>query len=214
MQNSIDNASRIRQIFARFAAHNPSPAIELRYCNHFTLLVAIVLSAQTTDKAVNKITDKLFAVADSPESMVALGIDSLRDHIRSIGLFNNKASNIIALSYVLLEKYGGAVPSKFEELITLPGVGRKSANVFLNTALGAPVIAVDRHVFRVSHRLGLSTGKTVLHVERDLLRLTPEPCLHSAHHWLVLHGRYVCLALKPKCCECFLSDICPQKLSS
>ncbi|MCU7611403.1 endonuclease III [Anaplasma capra] len=198
----------VDSLFGRFSASNPHPRIELRYRNEFTLLVAIVLSARATDVSVNKITDKLFDVADSPEKMLVLGEDGLKSHISSIGLYNSKAKNIIKLSEVLVKEHGGAIPREFSTLTDLPGVGRKSANVFLNSALGIPAIAVDTHVFRVSNRIGLVHEESVLGVEGALNEVVPERWKLYAHHWLVLHGRYVCKARAPLCHKCIVSDLC------
>jgi endonuclease-3 len=198
----------IRKMFARFAAANPEPRGELDYVNPYTLLVAVVLSAQATDTGVNKATKILFAEADTPQKMLALGEDAVRDRIKSIGLFRNKAKNVIALSWRLIEEFGGEVPMDRGLLETLPGVGRKTANVVLNNALGAPTIAVDTHVFRVSNRTGLAPGKTPLEVELELERVVPAEYKRHAHHWLILHGRYVCLARKPNCPGCLIRDIC------
>jgi endonuclease III len=174
-------------------------------------VVAVALSAQATDVSVNKATQKLFAVADTPEKMLALGEEGLKPFISSIGLFNTKAKNVIALSRIVLEQYGGEVPLEREKLQALPGVGRKTASVVLNELRIEPAIAVDTHVFRVSHRLGLSTGKTPDHVEADLMRITPESYLTRAHHWLILHGRYICIARRPKCEICPVADLCPSR---
>jgi endonuclease-3 len=198
----------IEEMFARFAAANPEPRGELDYVNPFTLLVAVVLSAQATDAGVNRATRILFAEADTPEKMLALGEDAVRERIKTIGLFRNKAKNVIGLSRMLLDAFGGAVPMEREALEALPGVGRKTANVVLNTALGAPTIAVDTHVFRVSNRTGLAPGKTPLEVELELERVIPAEYKRHAHHWLILHGRYVCLARKPLCPGCLVRDLC------
>jgi endonuclease-3 len=202
---------RIGEIFARFEASSPSPHTELEYASAFTLLVSVVLSAQATDKSVNKATEKLFAVADTPQKMLALGEAGLMPYIASIGLFRMKAKNVVALSRILVEKYGGEVPLNREALQALPGVGRKTASVVLNELGVEPAIAVDTHVFRVAHRLGLTKGKTPEEVEHDLMRVVPEEHRSRAHHWLILHGRYVCLARKPKCAECVVGDLCPSR---
>jgi endonuclease III len=199
---------RVEQIFARFAAANPEPKGELEYVNPFTLLVAVVLSAQATDTGVNKATRGLFKVAGTPEKMVALGEEALQECIKTIGLYRNKAKNVIALSQMLLAEHGGEVPRAREALEALPGVGRKTANVVLNVAFGEPTLAVDTHVFRVAHRLGLAAGKTPLEVEQGLLQVIPQTYLHHAHHWLILHGRYVCQARAPKCGKCIVNDLC------
>lgn len=203
--SSKDN---IDAIFGEFEKQNSNPLIELQYFNHFTLLVAIVLSAQSTDAGVNKATKSLFALHKTPESFLALGLDGLKCYISSIGLYNNKAKNIIALSQKVLQEHEGLVPCDFESLIKLPGVGRKTANVFLNTAFGAHRIGVDTHVFRVARRIGLSKGENELQVEKDLIELIPSKWLNRASHWLVLHGRYVCKAKKPLCHSCNISRYC------
>lgn len=196
------------EIFARFQAAFPAPRTELEYVNPFTLLVAVVLSAQATDVGVNKATRVLFSRADTPEKMLALGEDAVREAIKTIGLFRNKAKNVIALSRALIEQHGGEVPAIREALENLPGVGRKTANVVLNVAFGQPTIAVDTHIFRVSNRTGLAPGKTPLEVEQGLERITPPEYLLNIHHWLILHGRYVCKARKPECWRCHISDLC------
>jgi endonuclease-3 len=200
--------AEIAEIFARFGKASPEPMGELDFTTTFTLLVAVVLSAQTTDKAVNLVTKQLFAVADSPERMVALGEEKLMEYTRPLGFFRAKARNVIALSRALIERHGGEVPQSREALEALPGVGRKSANVILNTAFGEPVIAVDTHVFRVGNRTGLAPGSTPEEVETTLNRVVPEPYRRNAHHWLILHGRYVCKARVPECPRCLISDIC------
>jgi endonuclease-3 len=198
----------VEAIFARFAAANPEPKGELEYINPFTLLVAVVLSAQATDAGVNKATRGLFKVADTPRRMAALGEEALQERIKTIGLYRNKAKNVIALSRILSAKYGGEVPRDREALEALPGVGRKTANVVLNVAFGEPTLAVDTHVFRVAHRLGLAAGKTPNEVEQGLMQVIPQKYLRHAHHWLILHGRYVCQARSPKCEACIVSDLC------
>jgi endonuclease-3 len=203
--------SEIEEMFARLSAANPDPKGELHYVNPFTLVVAVVLSAQATDKGVNKATPALFALADTPQKMLALGEDRVRDLVKTIGLYRGKAKNIILLSKRLIDDYGGEVPREREALETLPGVGRKTANVVLNMAFGEPTIAVDTHVFRVSNRTGLATGKNPLAVELGLIKRVPEKYLPHAHHWLILHGRYVCLARKPLCPNCLIRDICHFK---
>ncbi|GJL97254.1 MAG: endonuclease III [Hyphobacterium sp.] len=195
-------------LFARLAEVRPDPRTELDYTNPFTLVVAVALSAQATDIGVNKATKKLFAIADTPEKMVALGEDSIRDHIKTIGLFRNKAKNVFALSKMILEEFSGEVPQTREELERLPGVGRKTANVVMNEAFGEPTIAVDTHIFRVSNRTGLAPGKNPLEVELKLERITPANYLKGAHHWLILHGRYTCKARKPDCPNCAIADLC------
>jgi endonuclease-3 len=198
----------VEEIFRRFHAANPEPQGELHYVNPYTLLVAVVLSAQATDEGVNRAVRPLFAVADTPEKMVALGEDTVRDMIKTIGLFRGKAKNVIALSQQLIDRHGGQVPDDREALEALPGVGRKTANVVLNTAFGHPTIAVDTHLFRLGNRTGLAPGKTPLEVENRLLKAVPSPYGRHAHHWLILHGRYVCKARKPECWRCLISDIC------
>ena len=201
----------IEEFFKRLAAANPAPRSELRFINPYTLLIAVVLSAQATDAGVNKATGPLFAVADSPEKMVALGEERLRAHIRTIGLFNTKARNVIALSEILIREHGGQVPHDRAALERLPGVGRKTANVVLNIAFGEPTIAVDTHIFRVGNRTGLAPGKTPLEVEKKLEKCVPEKYRQHAHHWLILHGRYVCKARKPDCPSCVVNDLCAYK---
>lgn len=199
--------------FTRWQKANPHPKGELESVNHFTLLVAVVLSAQATDAGVNKATRALFAVADTPEKMAALGEEKLRDYIKTIGLYKGKAKNVIALSKMLIEKHNSQVPKTREELQELPGTGRKTANVVLNIAFGEPTLAVDTHVFRVSNRTGLAPGKNPLEVELELDRVIPARFKTHAHHWLILHGRYTCLARNPKCAACLIRDLChwPEK---
>ena len=198
----------VEAIFGAFAAANPEPKGELDYVNAFTLLVAVVLSAQATDAGVNKATPALFAAADTAEKMVALGVAGIEDKIKTIGLFRGKAKNVHALSQILVEKYGGEVPQTREQLEELPGVGRKTANVVLNIAFRQPTIAVDTHLFRVGNRTGLARGNTPLEVETALLKVVPPNYLLHAHHWLILHGRYVCKARKPECWHCIIRDWC------
>ncbi len=205
------NAQRRHEIFRRLRAANPSPTTELVYRTPFQLLVAVVLSAQATDKSVNQATQTLFAVADTPERMLALGEEGLKTHIRRIGLYQTKARNLIAACRMLLEAHGGEVPRERAALERLPGVGRKTANVVLNTAFGEPTIAVDTHIFRVANRTGLAPGKTVLEVERKLMRHVPREYRQDAHHWLILHGRYVCKARKPDCPACVIRDLCDYR---
>jgi endonuclease-3 len=200
--------SEAREFYRRMAAARPEPATELGYRNPFTLLVAVVLSAQATDVGVNKVTPALFALADTPAKMLALGEERVRDLIRTIGLYRTKAKNLIALSRILVEQYGGEVPRRREALEALPGVGRKTANIVLNEAFGKPTIAVDTHVFRVANRTGLAPGKTPRAVEQALLAVTPPEYRRHAHHWLVLHGRYVCTAKNPRCPQCIVADLC------
>ena len=198
----------IDEFFRRLARERPDPRSELEFINPYTLLVAVVLSAQATDAGVNKATEPLFKHVDTPEKMVALGEEKLREAIKTIGLFNTKAKNVIALSRILVEQHGGAVPRSHEALQALPGVGRKTANVVLNVAFGEPTIAVDTHIFRVANRTGMAPGKTPLLVEEELERVVPERWKLHAHHWLILHGRYVCLARKPRCEVCVVADLC------
>jgi len=198
----------IAQMFARFAAANPAPQTELEYASTYQLLVAVVLSAQATDKSVNLATRGLFAVAPTPEAMVTLGEEGIAEHVKTIGLFRNKAKNVAALSHLLLERHGGEVPDNRDALVALPGVGRKTANVVLNTVFRQPAMAVDTHIFRLSNRTGLAAGKTVEEVEQRLLKRVPKDYLLDAHHWLILHGRYICTARKPKCGECLVRDLC------
>jgi endonuclease-3 len=202
------NPAKRAEIYRRLRAANPAPTTELAYRTPYELLVAVVLSAQATDKSVNLATAKLFPLANTPQQMVALGVARLEEHIRTIGLFRTKAKNVVALSKILVEEHGGEVPSTREALEKLPGVGRKTANVVLNTAFGEATVAVDTHIFRVANRTGLAPGKTPQEVEQKLLKFTPAEFLKDAHHWLILHGRYVCLARKPKCPQCLIRDLC------
>lgn len=202
------SSAEIEEIFRRFAAADPEPKGELEHTNPFTLLVAVVLSAQATDAGVNKATRALFQKVDTPQKMLALGEEALREHIKSIGLYRAKAKNVISLSEKLIREFGGQVPEDRDALETLPGVGRKTANVVMNIAFGWPTMAVDTHVLRVSNRIGLSNGKTPLAVEADLLAKVPPAYGLHAHHWLILHGRYVCKARKPACPVCLIRDIC------
>jgi endonuclease-3 len=199
----------IEAMFFRWHAANPEPRGDLNSVNAFTFLVAVVLSAQATDEGVNRATADLFRVADTPEKMLALGEEGLISHIRTIGLYRGKAKNVIALSRLLIDKHGGEVPHDRAALEALPGVGRKTANVVLNVVFGEPTIAVDTHVFRLGNRLGLAPGKTVHDVEAKLLKRVPKAYLRHAHHWLILHGRYVCKARKPECWRCIVADLCP-----
>ena len=208
------NDAKRRAIFARLRAANPTPRTELNYQSPFELLVAVILSAQATDKSVNKATAALFRAANTPAALLALGIDGLTPYIKSIGLYNSKAKNLIAASQLLLERHAGAVPSSREELEQLPGVGRKTANVILNTAFGEATIAVDTHIFRVANRTGLAPGKTVRAVEEKLLKFVPPEYLQDAHHWLILHGRYVCKARNPACPTCPIEDLCEYRHKS
>ncbi len=211
MQTPPKERRRIAEIFDRFAAATAEPRTELAYASPFTLLVAVVLSAQATDVSVNKATDKLFAVADTPAQMLALGEAGLTPYIASIGLFRTKAKNVVALSRILIEQYGGQVPLDREGLQALPGVGRKTASVVLNELDIEAAIAVDTHVFRVAHRLALTKGKTPDQVEADLMRIVPPKRRTRAHHWLILHGRYVCVARRPRCEACLVADLCPSR---
>ncbi|WP_068310900.1 endonuclease III [Polycladidibacter hongkongensis] len=203
--------AEIHAIFQRFHEDNPEPHGELDHSNEFTLLVAVVLSAQATDAGVNKATRNLFVIADSAQKMVTLGEDRIREEIRTIGLYKNKAKNVYALSRILVERYNGVVPQTREELEALPGVGRKTANVVLNIAFGQPTIAVDTHLFRIGNRLGLAPGKTPLDVELKLEKIIPKEFFLHAHHWLILHGRYICKARKPECGKCIIADLCKSK---
>jgi len=203
--------AQISEFFSRLRADNPEPKGELHYRNAFTLLVAVVLSAQATDAGVNKATPALFDAADNPRAMVRLGEERVRDLIKTIGLYRTKAKNVVALSQKLLDEFDGQVPADREALVTLPGVGRKTANVVLNIAFGAPTMAVDTHIFRVSNRTGLAQGKTVEAVEERLEKVVPQEFRLHAHHWLILHGRYVCKARKPDCPRCVVRDICKFK---
>ncbi len=205
------NAQKRRQLYERLAKTNPNPRTELKYQSAFELLVSVVLSAQSTDVSVNKATARLFEVANTPDAILALGEDRLKPYIQAIGLFNSKAKNIIGACNILVERHGGQVPRDREALEALPGVGRKTANVILNTAFGKPTIAVDTHIFRVSNRTGLATGKNVLVVEKKLEKVTPDEFKRDAHHWLILHGRYVCKARKPACPTCVIADLCDYK---
>jgi endonuclease-3 len=202
------NPQKRRAIFERLRAANPRPTTELVHATPFELLVAVVLSAQATDKGVNKATARLFPVANTPAAIVRLGVDGLIPYVQSIGLYRNKAKNIVALSEILLREHGGAVPADREALEKLPGVGRKTANVILNTAFGQPTIAVDTHIFRVANRTGLAPGRNVDEVERKLLKFVADEFRRDAHHWLILHGRYVCVARSPQCGECLIRDLC------
>ena len=202
------NAAKRRQIFERLRAATPEPRSELTHQTPYELLVAVVLSAQATDKGVNKATERLFPVANTPQAMVKLGVDGLIPYISSIGLFNMKAKNVVALSQILLSEYGGEVPRDRQALEKLPGVGRKTANVVMNVAFGEPTIAVDTHIFRVSNRTRIAPGNDPLEVEMRLLKFTPEEFRLNAHHWLILHGRYVCIARVPRCPQCVIADLC------
>lgn len=205
------NRDEIIQIFSRLKQQRDAPEGELDHVNPFTLLVAVVLSAQATDIGVNKATKKLFEIADTPEKMLALGEDQVREHIRTIGLYRNKAKNVILLSKMIIDEFGSTVPEDRDQLVTLPGVGRKTANVVVSMAFGQPTIAVDTHIFRIGNRLGLAPGKTPDDVEAILERIIPAEYLFHAHHWLILHGRYVCKARKPDCEACIIADLCKSK---
>ena len=205
------NPAKRRAIFERFREANPDPRTELEYTTPFELLVAVVLSAQATDKSVNKATARLFPKANTPAALAKLGVDGLIPYISMIGLFRNKAKNVVALSEILVREHGGSVPQAREALEALPGVGRKTANVVLNSAFGEPVIAVDTHIFRVANRTNIAPGDDVVEVERKLEKFTPDEFKRNAHHWLILHGRYVCIARKPKCPECIVRDLCEYR---
>lgn len=204
------NENEMNEIFSRWQKANPSPASELNYENPYTLLVAVVLSAQATDKSVNKATESLFKIADTPEKMLELGLDGLIPYIKSIGLYKNKAAHVIGLSQKLIEDFGGEVPESIEELMTLPGVGRKTANVVMNVIFHKPTMPVDTHLLRVSPKIGLAEGTDPLSVEKSLLQRIPEQYLLNAHHWILLHGRYICTAKNPKCDKCIISDLCKR----
>jgi endonuclease III len=206
----MNNVKR-HEIFTRLRAANPTPTTELDYNSPFELLIAVILSAQATDKGVNKATATLFRKADTPRKILKLGLDGLKTHIKTIGLFNTKAENILKTCTILVEQHGGNVPEDRAALEALPGVGRKTANVVLNTAFGQPTIAVDTHIFRIANRTGLAPGRNVLEVEKKLLKFTPAEFLHDAHHWLILHGRYVCVARKPRCGACVIEDLCEYR---
>ena len=205
------NKLKRQEIFQRLQAENPEPTTELRFDSPFELLVAVTLSAQATDVSVNKATDKLFKVANTPQAIFDLGIDGLKEYIKTIGLYNNKAKNVIAACEILIEQHDSQVPTTREALEALPGVGRKTANVVLNTAFGEPTIAVDTHIFRVSNRTGIAPGKNVVEVEKKLLKFVPDEFKKDAHHWLILHGRYICVARKPRCSACIIEDLCEYK---
>lgn len=205
------NKQKRFEIFSRLRRENPNPTTELRYGNPYQLLVAVSLSAQATDVSVNKATEALFKKVKTPRAMLKLGESRLKDYIKTIGLYNNKAKNVIAASRILVEQHGGKVPDRREALEALPGVGRKTANVILNTAFGQPTIAVDTHIFRVSNRTGLAPGKNVNEVEHKLLKFVPQEFRHDAHHWLILHGRYTCVARAPRCGSCVIEDLCEYR---
>lgn len=205
------NREKRTEIFTRLRAANPNPETELNYQSTFELLIAVILSAQATDVGVNKATDKLYPVANTPEAIYALGIEGLSEYIKTIGLYNSKAKNVIATCKILVEQHNSIVPDTREQLEALPGVGRKTANVVLNTAFRQPAMAVDTHIFRIANRTKIAPGKNVLEVEKRLVRLIPEEFLLDAHHWMILHGRYTCIARKPKCMECMISDLCEYR---
>lgn len=205
------NKQKRTEIFRRLREANPNPTTELNYDTPFELLIAVILSAQATDVGVNKATAKLFPVANTPEAILALGVDGLKEYIKTIGLYNTKAENVIKTCRILVEKYNSQVPENRSDLEALPGVGRKTANVVLNTAFGHLTMAVDTHIFRVSNRTGIAPGKNVLEVEKKLLKVIPKEFLKDAHHWLILHGRYTCTARKPKCGACIIEDLCEFK---
>ncbi len=205
------NAAKRLEIFTRFRAANPNPTTELEYTTPFELLIAVLLSAQATDVSVNKATRRLYPVANTPAAILALGVDELMPYIQTIGLFRTKAKNVIATCEILLREHGGEVPRARAALEALPGVGRKTANVVMNTAFGEPTIAVDTHIFRVGNRTGIAPGKTVEIVEQKLLKFVPKEFLLDAHHWLILHGRYTCVARKPQCWNCMIADLCEYK---
>jgi endonuclease-3 len=205
------NKEKRRAVFERLRAANPHPATELNYTTPFELLLAVILSAQATDRSVNKATEQLFPLANTPQAVLDLGVERLKRHIRTIGLFNTKAKNIIETCHLLLERHDGRVPEDRKALEALPGVGRKTANVVLNTAFGHPTMAVDTHIFRVSNRTRIAPGKTPLEVEKKLLRSIPEEFLQDAHHWLILHGRYTCIARKPRCGSCVIEELCEYR---
>jgi len=205
------NNEKRAEIFRRLQQDNPQPTTELNYETPFELLVAVILSAQATDVGVNKATAKLYPVANTPEKILALGVEKLKNHIKTIGLYNSKATNVIKTCQILVDKYNGEVPENRKQLEALPGVGRKTANVVLNTAFGHPTIAVDTHIFRVSNRTGIAKGKDVVEVEKKLLRYVPAEFKQDAHHWLILLGRYTCIARKPRCGSCLIEDLCDFK---
>jgi endonuclease-3 len=205
------NAAKRHEIFSRLRAANPSPKTELEYTTPFELLIAVLLSAQATDVGVNKATRRLYPVANTPTAMLALGLDELTDYIKTIGLYKTKAKNVLATCQILMDKYGGEVPRTREQLEELPGVGRKTANVVLNTAFGELAMAVDTHIFRVSNRTGIAPGKNVDIVEQKLMKFVPKEFMLDAHHWLILHGRYTCMARKPQCWNCIIADLCEFK---
>lgn len=205
------NAQKRYEIFSRLREHNPNPTTELDWNTPFELLTAVLLSAQATDVGVNKATARLFPLANTPQAILDLGLDALKEHIKTIGLYNTKAENLMKTCRILVERHGGEVPDTRADLEALPGVGRKTANVILNTAFGQPTMAVDTHIFRVSNRTRIAPGKNVVEVEQKLLRHVPKEFLHDAHHWLILHGRYTCVARRPRCGSCVIEDLCEYK---
>jgi len=205
------NREKRQEIFTRLRLETPNPTTELEYSSNFELLISVILSAQATDISVNKATNKLYKIANTPESITALGVKNLKSYIRTIGLFNTKAENVIKACKILIEKHNSEVPNTREELEALPGVGRKTANVILNTAFRQIAMAVDTHIFRISNRSGIAPGKNVMEVEKRLLRVVPEEFLLDAHHWLILHGRYTCIARRPRCSSCIIEDLCEFK---
>ena len=210
--SSVLSREQVISLFERFKSENPVPKTELIATNNYTLLVSVVLSAQATDKSVNKATESLYKIVDTPQKMLELGEEGLIEYIKSIGLYKNKAKNVIALSKILIEKFNGEIPKTREDLMSLPGVGRKTANVILNVVYGEKTMPVDTHLLRISPRIGLSFGTTPESIEKDLLKIIPDEYMQHAHHWLILHGRYVCTARNPKCSECLIKDICQQNL--
>ena len=210
--SSVLSREQVISLFERFKSENPVPKTELIATNNYTLLVSVVLSAQATDKSVNKATESLYQKVDTPQKMLELGEEGLIRYIKSIGLYKNKAKNVIALSKILIEKFNSEIPKTREDLMSLPGVGRKTANVILNVVYGEKTMPVDTHLLRISPRIGLSFGTTPESIERDLLKIIPDEYMQHAHHWLILHGRYVCTARNPKCSECLISDICQHNL--
>ena len=210
--SSVLSREQVISLFERFKSENPAPTTELIATNNYTLLVSVVLSAQATDKSVNKATESLYKIVDTPQKMLELGEEGLIEYIKSIGLYKNKAKNVIALSKILIEKFNSEIPKTHEDLMSLPGVGRKTANVILNVVYGEKTMPVDTHLLRISPRIGLSFGTTPESIEKDLLKIIPDEYMQHAHHWLILHGRYVCTARNPKCSECLIKDICQQNL--
>ena len=210
--SSVLSREQVISVFERFKSENSAPTTELIATNNYTLLVSVVLSAQATDKSVNKATESLYKIVDTPQKMLELGEEGLIEYIKSIGLYKNKAKNVIALSKILIEKFNSEIPKTREDLMSLPGVGRKTANVVLNVVYGEKTMPVDTHLLRISPRIGLSFGTTPESIEKDLLKIIPDEYMQHAHHWLILHGRYVCTARNPKCSECLIKDICQQNL--